>query len=179
LNEKARVHHAALRSKGFKRWLVRAYYESTQSAPSSEAMTAAMGVLEARAQFDAPEHDVRVRVAAHDRCIYVDLADRDWLAIEIDEDGWRVVDNPSVYFRRSAGMKPLPEPEAGGSLDRDLRPLLNVKTEKDFVLAVAWLLGALRDRGPYPVLGITGEQGSAKSWLARLLRALIDITAFR
>ena len=163
-----------IRSKGFKRWLVRAYYESTQSAPSSEAMTAAMGVLEARAQFDAPEHDVRVRVAAHDRCIYVDLADRDWHAIEIDEDGWRVVDNPPVYFRRSAGMKPLPEPEAGGSLDRDLRPLLNVKTEKDFVLAVAWSLGALRDRGPYPVLGITGEQGSAKSWLARLLRALID-----
>jgi hypothetical protein len=163
-----------IRSKGFKRWLVRAYYESTQSAPSSEAMTAAMGVLEARAQFDAPEHDVRVRVAAHDGCIYVDLVDRDWHAIEIDEDGWRVVDNPPVYFRRSAGMKPLPEPLAGGSLDRDLRPLLNVKTEKDFVLSVAWLLAALRDCGPYPVLGITGEQGSAKSWLARLLRCLID-----
>src|SRR5205085_11747914 len=52
-----------IRSKGFKRWLARGFYESTQSAPSSEAMQAALGVLEARAQFDAPEHEVHVRVA--------------------------------------------------------------------------------------------------------------------
>jgi 5S rRNA maturation endonuclease (ribonuclease M5) len=65
-----------IRSKGFKRWLARGFYESTQSAPSSEAMQAALGVLEARAQFDAPEHEVHVRVAGHDDCIYIDLADR-------------------------------------------------------------------------------------------------------
>jgi hypothetical protein len=163
-----------IRSKGFKRWLARGFYESTQSAPSSEAMSAAMGVLEARAQYDAPEHDVRVRVAGHDGCIYIDLADRGWQAVEIDEDGWRVIDDPPVYFRRSAGMKPLPEPVAGGSLANDLRPLLNVKTDDEFVLTVAWLLAALRDAGPYPVLALTGEQGSAKSWLAKILRALID-----
>jgi hypothetical protein len=163
-----------IRSKGLKRWLARAFYESTQSAPNSEAMSAAMGVLEARAQFDAPEHDVRVRVAGYDGRIYIDLADRDWRAIEIGDDGWRITDDPPVYFRRSAGMKPLPEPVPGGSLDRDLRPLLNVKTDNDFVLAVAWLLAALREVGPYPVLGITGEQGSAKSWISKLLRALID-----
>jgi hypothetical protein len=163
-----------IRSKGFKRWLVRAFYENTQTAPSSEAVSSAMSVLEARAHFDAPEHDVRVRVAGCDGRIYIDLADRDWRAIELSESGWRIIDNPPVYFRRSAGMKPLPEPAADGSLDRDLRPLLNVKTERDFVLAVAWLLAALRHCGPYPVLGITGEQGSAKSWLAKLLRALVD-----
>jgi hypothetical protein len=164
----------AIRSKGFKRWLARAFYESTQSAPSSEAMSAAMGVLEARAQFDAPEHDVRVRVAGHDGCIYIDLADRDWRAIEIDEDGWRVIDDPPVYFRRSSGMKALPVPVAGGSLTDDLRPLLNVRTDSEFVLTVAWLLAALRDHGPYPVLGLTGEQGAAKSWVAKLVRAIFD-----
>ncbi|MFZ1095186.1 MAG: hypothetical protein WAN75_39205 [Xanthobacteraceae bacterium] len=163
-----------IRSKGFKRWLARGFYLSTQSAPNSEAMSSAMGVLEARAQFDAPEHDVRVRVAGHDGCIYIDLADRDWKAIEIDEEGWRIVDDPPVYFRRSGGMKPLPVPIAGGTLKRDLRPLLNVKTDAEFVLIVAWLLAALRDRGPYPVLAITGEHGSAKSWMARLLRAVVD-----
>jgi len=44
-----------LRSKGFRRWLSRAFYSETQGAPNSEAMNAALGVLEARAQFDAPE----------------------------------------------------------------------------------------------------------------------------
>jgi len=163
-----------IRSKGFKRWLARGFYESTQTAPSSEAMQGALGVLEARAQFDAPEHEVHVRVANRDNCIYIDLADRDWHAIEIDEDGWRVIDTPPVHFRRSSGMKSLPEPVAGGSLNDDLKPLLNVKTDSDFVLTVAWLLAALRPSGPYPVLALAGEQGSAKSMRANFLRALVD-----
>jgi hypothetical protein len=163
-----------IRSKGFKRWLARSFYESTQSAPSSDGMQAALGVLEARALFDAPEHEVHVRVAGRDNCIYIDLADRGWRAIEIDQAGWRVIDSPPVYFRRSSGMKPLPEPVAGGSLNDDLRPLLNVKTDNEFVLNVAWLLAALRPSGPYPVLALTGEQGSAKTMRANLLRALVD-----
>src|SRR5262245_11906629 len=34
--------------------------------------------------------------------------------------------------------------------------------------------GALRASGPYPVLAIAGEQGSAKTVLSKLLRAMID-----
>src|SRR5262249_3117857 len=41
-------------------------------------------------------------------------------------------------------------------------------------LAVAWLLAALRNCGPYPVLVLSGEQGSAKSTAAAMLRALVD-----
>jgi hypothetical protein len=163
-----------IRSKGFKRWLARGFYESTQSAPSSEGMQAALGVLEARAQFDAPEHEVHVRVAGHEGTIYIDLVDTDWRAIRIDEDGWRVVDDTPVYFRRSSGMRPLPAPVAGGSLKDDLQPLLNVKNENEFVLAVAWLLAALRPRGPYPVEALAGEQGSAKTMFAKILRVLVD-----
>src|SRR5262249_54454418 len=76
--------------------------------------------------------------------------------------------------RRSSGMKPLPEPVAGGSLKGDLRPLLNVKTDDEFVLTVAWLLAALCPTGPYPVDALAGEQGSAKSMRANFLRALVD-----
>jgi hypothetical protein len=36
------------------------------------------------------------------------------------------------------------------------------------------LRSALRAGGPYPVLAIAGEQGSAKTVLSKLLRALID-----
>jgi energy-coupling factor transporter ATP-binding protein EcfA2 len=43
-----------------------------------------------------------------------------------------------------------------------------------FVLVTAWLVGALRPRGPYPVLEVVGEQGSGKSTLARVLRTLVD-----
>jgi hypothetical protein len=39
---------------------------------------------------------------------------------------------------------------------------------------VAWALAVLRDRGPYPVLVLSGEQGSAKSTFSAILRALLD-----
>ena len=55
-----------------------------------------------------------------------------------------------------------------------LRAFLNLASDDDFNLAVAWLLAALRPTGPYPVLVLTGEQGSAKSTCARMLRALVD-----
>jgi hypothetical protein len=70
-------------------------------------------------------------------------------------------------------MKALPEPVPGGSVEL-LRPFLNLSSEGDFVLAVAWVLAALRDRGPYPVLVLSGEQGSAKSTFSAMLRALVD-----
>ena len=42
------------------------------------------------------------------------------------------------------------------------------------MLIVAWLLMALRPSGPYAVLVIQGQQGSAKSTLSRVLKALVD-----
>jgi hypothetical protein len=55
-----------------------------------------------------------------------------------------------------------------------LRPFVNVADPADWRLLVAWLLGALRPSGPYPVLILHGEQGSAKSTTARVLRELCD-----
>jgi hypothetical protein len=45
------------------------------------------------------------------------------------------------------------------------------------VLVVAWLLATLRSSGPYPLLAISGEQGSAKTVLSKMLRALVDPNA--
>ena len=69
-------------------------------------------------------------------------------------------------------MLPLPVPERGGSIEA-LRSFLNLSSQNDFVLVVGWLLAALRPGGPYPLLAISGEQGSAKTVLSKLLRALV------
>ena len=73
-------------------------------------------------------------------------------------------------------MLPLPLPERGGSIET-LQSFLNLASRNDFVLIVAWLLAALRSGGPYPLLAISGEQGSAKTVLSKLLKALIDPNA--
>ena len=69
-------------------------------------------------------------------------------------------------------MLPLPIPERGGKIEA-LRPFLNA-TDADFILAVAYLLAALYPRGPYPILIIYGEQGTAKTAFLRKLRSLVD-----
>ena len=132
--------------------------------------------MEAKAHFDADERDIHVRVAGLDDRLYLDLADAAWRAVEIARAGWRIVDRPPVRFRRAAGMQPLPTPDRGGSIAL-LRSYLNVQTDADFVLVVSWMLAVLRPHGPYPVLVLSGEQGSAKSTFSRILRALLDPNA--
>jgi hypothetical protein len=162
-----------IRTKGFRRWLARRFFKATQGAPSSEALQSALNVIEAKAHFDAPQRIVHIRVGGLDERLYLDLGDATWRAVEIDATGWRVIENPPVRFRRAAGMQPLLVPVAGGSIEV-LRSFLNVQSDNDFVLAVAWALAGLRNRGPYPVLALSGEQGSAKSTFSAILRALLD-----
>jgi hypothetical protein len=171
-----------IRSKGFRRWLGRNYYELTQSAPNAEAMQAALGIIEARAHYDAPERPISTRIAGLESRIYIDCCNSSWQAIEADEDGWRIVDEPPVRFRRANGMLPLPIPARGGDI-KALRRYLNLNdseqgmAESKFVLAVSVLLSYLRPRGPYPVLVLAGEQGACKSTFAAVIRALIDPNA--
>jgi hypothetical protein len=162
-----------IRAKGFRRWLARRFYEATGGAPSSEALQSTLNVIEAKAHFDAPERVVHVRVGGLDGRLYLDLGDETWRAMEIDANGWRVIDNPPIRFRRAAGMQALPTPVSGGSV-QVLRSFLNVRSDADFVLVIAWALACLRNRGPYPVLVLSGEQGSAKSTFSAMLRALLD-----
>lgn len=162
-----------IRSRPFRAWLRRSYYEAAGTAASALAIKIALDQLEARAQFDSPERSVHLRVAECGNRIYLDLADSKWRAVEIAAPGWRVIDNPPVRFRRPPGLLPLPLPKRSGSLDA-LRQLVNLPNDDDFVLVVAWLLAALRSNGPYPLLAISGEQGSAKTVLCKLLKAIVD-----
>jgi hypothetical protein len=166
----------ALRSRGFKNWLAHAYFTETNKSPNGEAIATALTTLEGFARFDAPEHKVSVRLAEYNGRIYLDLANEHWQAVEIDARGWRIIApaERAIYFRRPRGMLPLPlpEPQTDARALVALRKLLNVG--ENFPLIVAWMIAALRPSGPYPVLAIHGEQGSAKSSTVRYLRATID-----
>ena len=163
----------AVKSMAFRDWLIRSYYRSNQGRPpGSQALQDALSVIEANARIEAPKRNVALRVGEHEGHIYIDLADDQWRAIKITTDGWSVVPDPPVLFRRTKGMLPLPVPEPGGSLE-ELRPLLNADDES-FVLIVAAMVGWLRPRGPFPLLIVEGEQGSAKTATARIVRSFVD-----
>lgn len=161
-----------VKSNGFRLWLKKRYYEETRGVPNGEAFHAATGVIEARAVFDGPECPVFLRTASHEDRLYIDLADADWRVVEVDATGWRVVAAAPVRFRRPSDMLPLPMPVKGSV--KNLLPFLNLKAGDGRILAVAWLLAAMRPTGPYPLLALAGEQGSGKSGLSRMLRSLVD-----
>ena len=162
-----------LRSKGFRNWLVGRYYRQTRKAPGGQAVQDALDVLQAKAVCDGEEHPVHVRVAEHDGKIYIDLADEKWRVIEITAEGWRVLPESPVRFIRTKAMLPLPTPAEGGNLD-ELRNLVNCPNDTEWAIVLSWLVGCLHPRGPYSILAVNGEQGSAKSTLCKMLRRLID-----
>ena len=167
----------AVRSTAFRNYLASSFYAQKKRAPSREALAQARYVLEGKAQFDGPEVEVYTRIAqGPDGAVYIDLGDSRCRAIRVDAAGWNLVARPPVRFRRAAGMLALPVPERGGSLD-ELRPFVNVRRDDDdgdFALFVGSLVAAFRPQGPYLVLVHQGEQGSAKSTVARVWRRLID-----
>jgi hypothetical protein len=162
-----------IRSKSFHHWLARGFFEMTGRAANSQAWRSALDIIEAKARFDSPQRVVHLRVGAWAGRMYLDLADESWRAVEIDVSGWRIIERPPVRFRRTLGMQAQPVPVPAGSVEL-LRPDLNVKTDGDFVLVIAWALACLRNRGPYPVMVLSGEHGTAKSTFCDILRALLD-----
>ncbi len=164
-----------LSSRSFKRWLGQMYFRTINTAVNAQAMTDATTTLEGIARFEGPELETSIRVAARGESIVIDLGDRDWSVVVVDANGWRVGDSreSSIRFRRASGMRPLPMPERGGSL-QELRRLINIGDDEQWALLLGWLVSALRPIGPYPVLAVHGRHGSAKSTLCRFVRALVD-----
>jgi len=172
-----------LRSAAFRDWLIDGYSRRGET-PSDWSIRRVLARLEANARFEGGTPSVFVRVG-HDGnadanangsgnglACYLDLADPGGRAVKIGPDGWSVVDNPPINFRRPEGHLPLPTPSREGAIEL-LQPYVNVM-DRDFTLLVVWMAAALRPVGPYPVLALYGEQGSGKSTLARVVRLLID-----
>ena len=104
-------------------------------------------MLQGLALFAGPTEKVHIRYGEHEGKIYLDLANEKWEVVEIGPEGWRVINDPPVKFLRTPGMRPLPTPKPGGSIE-ELRSFLNLRTESDegepndgdWILFVAWLL---------------------------------------
>jgi hypothetical protein len=171
-------HHATypVFSKPFKLWLSHLYYKQQKRNPATQALQDALNTISGHAIFSGPNIPLFVRVACLSiGTIYLDLGNDKHEVVEITPNGWTLLDKPpdAIKFRRFQSMRALPAPVRGGTLAL-LRPFLNVKSESDFYITSAWLLGSFHPNGPYSILCVHGEQGAAKSTLCKVLKELID-----
>ncbi len=165
-----------IKSTEFQNWIVHDYFEKYKEPPYSGALNRSLKVLEAKAKFSGPELEVFVRVASHGLSVFIDLCNEGWEIFEISPEGWKINPDPPVRFKRTRGMRPLPHPIKGGSLD-DLHRLINAPDEKTWLPCVSWLLATMRHSGPFPILNILATQGGGKSTMGRVVRDLIDPSA--
>jgi hypothetical protein len=188
-----------LSSPAFEYWLIRRMRSERRTLPSLEGLKRMIRTLEADAMAHGVVEPVAIRVAGGKRApaglqpaaslasdgefapvrdpgtaIYLDLGDATHEAVEIRAEGCRICSRPPVSFRRPPGVQPLPRPDLAASASIELlKKYVNI-ADSDFPLLLGWITAALRPVGPYPVLILSGEQGSAKSTMARVLRKLID-----
>lgn len=160
-------------SRRFRQWLAGLVWDKEQNAPSSEALSSALNVIQAKARFDGPEHELHNRVARHDGAIWYDLGDADWRAVRVDAHGWCVVESPPILFRRYAHQCPQVGPQRGGEL-RKLLSFVNVTDDDHRLLLLVYLVSCFIPDIPHPIPVLHGGQGAAKTTLVRMLRRIID-----
>ena len=164
----------ALRGKRADQWLRLIFFRAYPgTAPGSQAVNDALNVLRSKAVFDGPTDEVFVRLGKRDACTYLDLGDEQWQVLRIGRDGWEVVQDCPVRFRRTKGMLALPMARRGGELGW-LRRFVNVADDDDFRLLLTAMISMFWPNGPYPVIVRQGEQGSAKSTTGRVITSLVD-----
>jgi putative DNA primase/helicase len=116
-----------------------------------------------------------VRVGGTSGDLYYDFGDDTREMARWKEGKWEVVRTTGEVprFYRPNGMLPQVRPHGNGGLVELLRKHVRCR-EDDIYLLAAWLVGAFKVGGPFPILIINGEQGSSKSTTTRLLRRLVD-----
>jgi hypothetical protein len=162
-----------IRSSGFRQWLLTTVMRNYATFPGKLTIDNGLVAIEVVALNEKRETPVHFRIAQSEDAIYIDIGSESGEVIHVTRGGWSIIRDAPVRFRRTANMAALPLPVAGGNID-ELRQFVNVGTCDDFTMLVGFLLGALSGNKNYPIVTLIGEQGSAKSTLALVIRALID-----
>jgi putative DNA primase/helicase len=118
------------------------------------------------------KRNVGLRISGNANCMYVDLRNPSNDVVRIGADGVFAGKYENAYFYRPPEQLALPRPDLDGSFD-EIKKLFKLD-KRSTALLRAFTMFAFHPVGPYPVLVVTGQQGSGKSTLCRILQMLID-----
>lgn len=160
----------------FKHWVIYLFEQNSQGQMLGKAdINTVIASINSLGYFRGKKVNVYLRIAEVDNTIYLDLCNDKRQVLKITGEGFEVLDDSPVLFRRSDDMAELPIPIFNNQLDYlKLGNYLNVASLDDLNMIVSFLLASFRPNVPKPILNLTGEAGTGKSMNTRLIRNFID-----
>jgi len=161
-----------IESNACREYLSAAFYSESATGCNRNSIRDALDTLKAKALHQSERHKVWLRTGAHEGAIILDTGCERWRGLQINAAGITELDRHPIKFRRAGKPHALPSLHASPDLHA-LFDILNVAS-RDRILLLAFMLQSLRPSGPYPILVLSGEQGTAKSSAARIIKRFID-----
>jgi 5S rRNA maturation endonuclease (ribonuclease M5) len=162
-----------LNSREFDDWIIHQLHTNKLSF-GEDTIKKAKQILAVNALNSKSRYHLWVRVGKDDADnIWYDLGEK---AVKITAEGWEVVANPPILFKRFTHQLEQVEPVRGGNISTIL-DFTNVKNDHDRILLQIYLVSCFMPDYPHPVLVVHGQHGAAKSTLFRLLKKVVDPSA--
>ncbi len=161
-----------LRSRSFKLLVSRYSWKNFDGQPvHTDVISNITQMLEAKALFEGQQYNLYVRVARTNEAVWYDLGNGS--VVKIDENGWKIINNPPILFKRFSHQQQQIIPQKGGNVTQ-LDKFLNINNESEKLLFKTFAISAFIPNFPHPLLVIHGPQGSGKTTPLKLLKSLID-----
>lgn len=158
----------------FKNFLRMNYYKIFKKPIGGVILKETIDTITAIESFNLKNYqNTYIRIAgSKNNTIYIDLGSPNREVVEVNRDGWKIINDSPVKFIRPRTMKALPNPSKYGSIS-SLDEFININ-EQDKILLYSFLLNCFSPTGPYPILIFQGPQGSGKSFISKLIKNIVD-----
>ena len=158
----------------FRSYATRLIYTTLEEVAGADALRSVIALVDADAFHDGQRIHLNNRCAFHDGALWYDLCNEKWQAIRIDANGWEIVDDPPILFRRYDHQQAQVCPDAEAGDAKLMLEHTNLKTDADKIMALASLCYAFIPDKPKPLVYPHGMHGAAKSTFCSVNKRLVD-----
>lgn len=163
-----------LESRPFKAWISQLTHQQADKIMGRETINNVLLLLQGIAQ-KTPRFELSNRVAQDESgAWWLDLSDEGWRAIRVGDEGWTLVEEPPVLFKRYDHQLPLAEPRDNGKGILDLLDFVNLSSVDHQLLFTVNRVVSLIPTIPHAIEYIWGGKGTFKSTGHRAAKTIFD-----
>jgi hypothetical protein len=159
-----------VRSRAFRLFLRQLMWQAEEKTPGGQGIEDALGHLDGKAIFQGEEIPLEVRVAWHEGALWYDLGEA---AVKTTKDGWDIVAEPPILFKRYKANSPQVAPIKDGDIHKFIE-FTRVKTKQDQLLLLVELAASFISGFPQVAQLLSGDHGAAKTTLQEFFKSVVD-----